>query len=163
MGSLKVIEGNFHDIALPGEFDVVAYWDGFGVDDDTGQRALLRCIHDWLRPGGQALIEVYTPWYWADAAGTEMEIGPARRRYGFDPVGCRMSDLWWPRDEPASAVEQSLRCYSPADLMLLMEGAGLTLTTVEPGGTVDRATHAYVPQAPLARAMSYLAICARPR
>ncbi|MCC7022145.1 MAG: methyltransferase domain-containing protein, partial [Thermomicrobiales bacterium] len=61
-GTLEVIEGDFHEIELPGAFDIVAYWDGFGVDDDAGQRALLRRIHDWLLPGSQALIEVYTPW-----------------------------------------------------------------------------------------------------
>jgi SAM-dependent methyltransferase len=162
-GTLEVIEENFHEIDLAGAFDVVAYWDGFGVDDDAGLRALLCRIHDWLRPDVQALIEVYTPWYWAEAAGTEMEIGHARRQYGFDAAGCRMTDRWWQRDDPSNAVEQSLRCYSPADLALLLEGTGLALTAVEPGGAVDRATGAYHPGAPLTRAMSYLAICTRRR
>lgn len=157
-GTLAVVEGDFYAVDVAGDFDVVCYWDGFGIGSDADQRRLLQRVHSWLRPDGKALIEVYTPWYWARAAGRTRTFGEAEQRYDFDAVGNRMLDRWWPADDPDSAVEQSLRCYAPADLTLLLEGTGLVLTSVEPLGTVDEATGQYVPEAPLVRAMSYIAV-----
>ena len=157
-GTLTVVEGNFYDVAIDGDFDVVCYWDGFGIGTDIDQRRLLRRVRAWLRPRGHALIEVYTPWYWARAAGRTMTFGDVTRRYDFDAMGNRMLDRWWQGDDPDGAVEQSLRCYAPADLALLLDGTGLTLAGIEPGGTVDEATGQYLTSAPLSQAMSYLAI-----
>ena len=114
-----------------------------------------------LAADGVAGIDVCTPWYWAEAAGREMPIGPARRRYGFDPVGCRMLDAWWDAGNPETEVAQSLRCYSPADLVLLLEGTGLRLDGVEPGGRWDEATETWEPRAPLERAMTFAAVLRR--
>lgn len=36
-----------------------------------------------------------------------------------------MLDTWWPTGDPADAVTQSLRCYSPDDLEYLRDGIGL--------------------------------------
>jgi SAM-dependent methyltransferase len=156
-GALSVVQGDFYEVEVAGSFDIVCYWDGFGIGSDADQRRLLRRIAAWLRPGGSALIEVYTPWYWSRATGRTMSLGNAVRRYDFDATGNRMLDRWWPADDPASAVEQSLRCYAPADLVLLLEGTGLTLAGVEPGGTVEEATGQFIPAASLAQAMSYMA------
>jgi hypothetical protein len=49
-------------------------------------------VPGWVEPGGHAVIEVYTPWYWAQAAGRTMTLGTARRRYEFDGLGNRMLD-----------------------------------------------------------------------
>ena len=48
---------------------------------------------------------------------------------------------------------RSLRCYSPADLRLLLEDTGLRLREVRPGGHWDPDARVYTPQVPLARAM----------
>lgn len=154
---MRVINASFYEVALDGPFDVVAYWDGFGVGEDADQRRLLRRIAGWLAPGGCALIDIYTPWYWAAADGVEMRWEGAGRRYGFDADGCRMLDIWWPAGDEARAVTQSLRCYSPADLRLLLEGTGLELAGLEPGGAVDYEEFRWEPRVELARAMQYTA------
>lgn len=156
----EVIEGDFYALQLPTPFDVVAYFDGFGVGTDADQRRLLQRIAGWLAPGGVAAIELYSPWFWAGAAGREHALGPgARRRYGFDADGCRMIDTWWSTDDPGSARSQSLRCYSPADLRLLLQGTGLVLDAVHPGGTLDAS--GYRPRAELAEALSWHARLSR--
>ncbi len=53
---------------------------------------------------------------------------------------------------------QSLRCYSPADLQLLMNRLDLETVHIEPGGTMDYAEGQYIEKAPLHKAMSYLAV-----
>ena len=156
-GTLVVHQADFYTIDLEGPFDVVCYWDGFGVGTDADQHRLLQRIATWLAPAGHVLIDISTPWYWAHAAGQEMQIGQAMRRYDFDADGCRLLDTWWPVDDPDQHVTQYLRCYSPADLRLLLEGSGLSLEGIEPGGAVDYEQRSYRSQVPLREAMQYLA------
>ncbi len=157
-GTLTVIEGDFYTVELDGHFDVVCYWDGFGVGTDEDQRRLLRRIAaEWLTPTGCALIDIGTPWYPASVAGRGWAVGDAERQYGFDGDGCRWLDKWWPKGKPEAAVEQSTRCYSPADLRLLLESTGLTLQHVKPGGTMDWEQGKWLPSVPIERAMKYVA------
>jgi SAM-dependent methyltransferase len=156
-GQLRVIVSDFYEVELPDHFDVVCYWDGFGVGSDDDQRRLLARIADWLAAGGFALLEIYTPWYWAKASGREMELADVCRRYGFDAEGSRMLDTWWPAGREAEAATQSLRCYSPADLGRLLEGTGLALEFVEPRGAYDPVQERFIEDAPLEQAMQYLA------
>jgi len=161
-GLLRVIVGDFYDVELPDRYDIVCYWDGFGVGSDDDQRRLLKRVAGWLTPRGFALIEVYTPWYWSGIArsgmaGREMEFRGVCRRYGFDAEGSRMLDTWWPVGREAEAVAQSLRCYSLADLELLLKDTGLALESVEPRGAYDPAQDRFVEDAPLEQAMQYLA------
>ncbi len=79
------------------------------------------------------------------------------REYGFDGEGCRWIDRWW-LENGGEAIEQSLRCYSPADLRLLLEGTGLALVDVKAGGMMDYKSGRYVEAAPLEQAMWYVAI-----
>ena len=153
---VRVVEDDFYRVALPLEaFDAVTYWDGFGIGTDEEQRRLLRRVHRWLKPEGVALIEVFTPWHAARSAGWQMQVGQARRRYAFDAEGCRWLDEWSHNGE---SVTQSLRCYSPADLRLLLEGTGLRLAEIVPGGKMDYTTVRFIPQASLGEAMSYIAV-----
>ncbi len=154
---LQVIQGDFYDINLSNDFDVVCYWDGFGIGSDDDQKRLLKRISDWLLPTGIALIDSYTPWYWAKVAGQEMPIGEnSFRRYGFDAEGCRMLDTWW--SDNIHEVTQSLRCYSPADLAMLTAETGLLLTSWEPGGAMDYENWIYHEKVSLEKAMSFLAM-----
>ncbi len=155
--------GDFYAVSVPGPFDVVCYWDGFGVGSDADQRRLLARIASWLGRDGCALIDIYTPWYWARMTGRQWAVGTALRRHDFDADGCRMLDRWWPVGEEQRAVTQSLRCYAPADLRLVLEGTGLRLTVVEPGGAVDDNTGRYQKRVPLATAMMYRAKLVRLR
>ena len=156
-GTMTVLQGSFYDVTPPGRFDLIYSWDGFGIGSDADQRRLLRRIREWLAPDGRALIEIYTPWYWAQAAGRTMSIGRARRRYDFDGRGCRMLDTWWEAGDPAHVVTQSLRCYAPVDLELLLQETGLRLSAGASGGAYDAATDTFAADAPLERAMSYVA------
>jgi len=135
--NLKFIAGNFYDVFVEDKFDVVCYWDGFGIGSDTDQRMLLKRISNWLKPNGKAFIDIYTPWYWAYASGQKTIFQSFERCYGFEPYECRMIDKWWPKDNESLAVKQSLRCYSPADLKMLMEGTELMVESIQPGGAMD--------------------------
>ena len=155
-GQLRVIEGNFYEEEFPDPFDIVCYWDGFGIGSDKDQRRLLKRIASWLRPTGFALVEVYTPWYWAGAAGRQMDFGKVIRRYDFDTESCRMLDRWWPVGHEEQAVTQSLRCYSPDDFQTLLKGTGLALESVESRGAFD-SERSFVEHAPIEQAMQYVA------
>ncbi len=129
----------------------------FGIGSDTDQIRLLTRIVDWLAPGGSALIDVYIPWYWPNIVGKSWVLGEARREYGFDALGCRMLDSWWPEDDESQKVTQSLRCYSPADLAILAGMAGLTVSGIEPGGAMNYDTWEFSEHVDLHKAMSYTA------
>ena len=170
---ITLIEGDFYTFskgeplsageALSEEeaFDIVCYFDGFGIGTDADQQRLLQQIVAWLRKDGRAFIEIYTPWYWKRVAGTTMEWPDASRRYGFDDAGCRILDTWWPTGCPNDAVTQSLRCYSPEDLESLLDGTGLSLVDVRAGSSLDNRTKTFYPKAPLEDAMQYMAILKR--
>jgi len=81
---LTVIEGDFNEISLHDQFDVICYLDGFGVGEDSDQIQLLNRISHWLKPNGCALIDIYSPWYWSKAAGQEMRLGNTERKYDFN-------------------------------------------------------------------------------
>lgn len=157
-GSLKVLNADFYTVALEDTFDAVCYWDGFGIGSDAEQRHLLRRIAVWLESDGVALIDILTPWYWASVAGTEHTDVGYSRRYNFDADGCRMLDTWWNLEQPNKGVTQFIRCYSPADLRLLVEGTGLVLREVHAGGMFDQVAREFRPDVPLEQAMWYLAV-----
>ena len=69
-----------------------------------------------------------------------------------------MLDTWWHRDSSDDKLTQSLRCYSPADLRLLLRQTDLhVVDIVETGGAVDPETGNYEPHVPLHQAMSFVA------
>lgn len=140
---LRIVRGDFYTVDLPARFDAVAYWNGFGIGADADQRRLLRRIAAWLEPDGTALVDVFNPLVWASWHGeTELLQANPERGYHhelqqettFDPVTATAVDTWWDTAEPERRITQRLRCYSPADLRLLLEGTGLALTGVLAGG-----------------------------
>lgn len=132
-GTLEVVQGDFYEIELSGTFDVICYFDGFGIGSDADQRRLLRRMAGWLHPEGCALIDVYVPWHFVSDSGETYQEGNVMYRSAFDADGCRLVESMWLADEDQSrAVTQSLRCYSPADFRMLLAGTGLTLYTMEP-------------------------------
>lgn len=159
--AVEVIAADFYTVDLAQQVDLVVYHDGFGIGRDSDQQRLLQRIAGWLKPTGCALLDVYTPWHWAKAHDVEMSFKAAGRRYTFDADGCRMLDTWWGHDDPALQFTQSLRCYSPADLRLLLADTGLILTDIHPLGSMDYTTMTYHEQAPLHEAMQYVAKLAK--
>jgi hypothetical protein len=98
---------------------------------------------------------VFAPWYWAKAAdGTDEfpEGSGIRYRDRFDADGSRLVEEMWREGHEAEVVSQSLRCYAPADMRLLVEGTGLRLATIEP-----YSDESYARACPLDDAMLYLA------
>lgn len=167
-GSLVALEADFYSVHLNGCFDVVCYWDGFGLGSDTDQRGLLRRVaRDWLLPGGCMLVDVFNPARYARCAGTEEILPPLKGVPGsvemrhlchYDPVQARWIDEWQPTSAPDQALAQTVRCYSPADLRLLLEGTGLELVRVEvDGAAIDFAGQQITTEGPLLEAYSYLA------
>ena len=156
--NLTVLTADFYSVELSDKFDLICYWDGFGVGSDEDQRRLLRNVSDWLSPEGVALIEVYTPWFWAaKAAGITNQIGDIFRNYEFDALNCCLVDTWWHKNQPTKKIVQNLRCYSPADLKLLSNSINLKIEEIYSGGYVDFETGEYLSEVPLYQAMSYTA------
>ena len=139
-GQLNFIKGDFYTADLGKNFDVVAYWNGFGIGSDADQRRLLRRIaKEWLTVDGKVLIDIGNPFVRASWAGDEehKEANPERgyehtidERTDYDPVKNRFVDTWWESDKPDEKLTQTLRNYSPADLILLLEGTGLKLGSI---------------------------------
>ena len=78
-------------------------------------------------------------------------------RCAFDPLHCRWIDEWQPTAEPAKALAQSIRCYTPVDFKLLLEGSGLSLKHLEVDGkTLSIDDDAITTSGPLVDAWSYL-------
>jgi SAM-dependent methyltransferase len=156
--NLTIINTDFYTVGLEDVFDLVCYWDGFGIGSDADQRKLLEKISCWLAPGGSVFLEIFTPWYWANIAeGVQFDIGDATRQYGFDAEKSVLTDTWWFKGNPAVKTTQRLRCYSPADMALLLDGCGLTMLEIFPGGKVDYHSGTYTSDVPLNQAMSYIA------
>lgn len=153
-GRMTVIHGDFYEIELAEKFDIVCYFDGFGIGSDEEQHRLLRRISSWLNPSGCALIDVFNPWYWAGMSRKmeRSQYNDTTNYYEFDFENCRLINWIWLGDDRNQAVNQSLRCYSPADLRLLLESTGLYLQDIE-----TYRTQSYDERVPLQQAMLYLA------
>ena len=78
-------------------------------------------------------------------------------RCHFNPVRCRWIDEWVPTTAPDNALAQTIRCYTPADLLLLLEGTGLALQHIEVDGqALDLRADDITTAGPLMRAWGYL-------
>ena len=143
-GRLEFLEADFYTVELQGKFDVVTCWQVFGLGTDADQRRLLkRVAGEWLAPDGSVILDVYHPAGPARDAGKEWHLQPLEgvpgsvemiERCHYDPVQGRWIDEWQPVADPQKGLAQTLRCYTPADLLLLLEGTGLEVSCVEMGG-----------------------------
>ncbi len=156
---LTVLQGDFYTLALPQTFDAVLYFDSFGIGSDADQQRLLKRMAAWLKPNGQVVVEVGTPWYWNEIAkGRQMDLEIGIREYDFDVEHSRLIDRWWRKAAPEEVVQQSLRCYSPADLELLLNGTGLELVDIKAGNAIAYEPTQWLTNVPLAEAMTYYAL-----
>ncbi|MFC5602766.1 class I SAM-dependent methyltransferase [Sporosarcina koreensis] len=154
--SIDIHEGDFYTYEFSKPFDVVSYFDGFGIGSDDDQLKLLERMKSWVTDEGSLLIDIYHPHYWRTiAAGQKMKIDDAERIYSFDETESRMVDSWWHKENPDEIVTQSLRCYTVDEISSLCEKAGLTITAIFPGGAMDFDNWTYVETAPLSACLSY--------
>lgn len=143
-GSLVIVEDDFYTVDLKEQFDFVCCWETFGLGTDADQRRLLHRIADeWLKPEGRVLMDVYSPFRPARDAGTERRLPPLVgvpgsvemiNRCHFNPFCSRWIDEWIPVHEPRNARAQTVRCYSPSDFSLLLEGTHLRMEHIEVEG-----------------------------
>lgn len=147
--------GDFYTFELPEVFDVVSYFDGFGIGSDEDQLRLLNRIRKWMKEDGCALIDIYQPRYWQQVDGREMTVHAARRVYHYDEEAHRMLDSWWHSDHPEEKVTQSLRCYSLEEISDLCEQASLRIVGIFPGGAMDFEEWRYHDRVPLHECLSY--------
>lgn len=168
-GSLTALEADFYTVELNGRFDVICYWDGFGLGSDGDQRRLIKRIaREWLAAGGSALIDVFNPVRFARHAEEEEILPPLKGVPGsvemlhkchFDPLHCRWIDEWQPAAHPTQALAQTVRCYTPADFELLLQDTGLALKRIEVDGlAIDLDADQITTSGPLMEAYSYLVV-----
>lgn len=138
LDSLHVVAGDFYEANLGRSFDCVVYWNGFGIGSDNDQRRLLRRVGaEWVTPGGPFIVDVMAPYRWIRDAGNtyvEEDVAGLVNGRGFDPIAGRFIDSWWPIEQEQDAQSQSGRCYTPADLRLLVEGTSLQVQRMEVDG-----------------------------
>jgi len=106
-GRLIPVEADFYTVDLPGNYDLVFYWDGFGVGEDEDQIRLLSRVRSWLAPSGRAVVDVFSSYYWMQKHGTAEAFRAAdgskwERKLRFDFRGCRMVDCWANLDDSSS-------------------------------------------------------------
>lgn len=138
--SLRVIEGDFLKVRINERFPLVCMFETFGMGSDQDQRKLLKRIKkNWLQDGGVFILDVYHPWGSIRAAGTKRILDRLEGVHGsvamteysyYDGVKNRWIDIWEPVHDRESARIQSIRCYTPADLVLLMDGTGLAVQKI---------------------------------
>jgi len=157
--NLKFIVTDFFQEFDLGQFDFICYWDGFGIGSDSQQKILLQKMIGMLKPNGVILLEIFTPWFWSSAAvGQSWKVSNATRKYDFDAYGNRLFDYWWETGNESSRIYQSIRCYAPVDLELLLGDTGCDIKQIKPGGAIDYSTGEYSPTVSLVKAMTYIAV-----
>ena len=153
-GSIHVVQGDFYKIDLTEQFDLVTYWDGFGIGSDDDQIRLLKRIANWMKRDGRALIEVYSPLYASRTVGRKVRFESCTRAYDFDARNARWLDTWTYHD--GTVLTQSLRTYLPPDLRLLLRETDLDIEHIETREAWDWETESLTKNAPLESAISYV-------
>lgn len=139
--SLTALHGDFLTAAIPGQYDAVCLFETFGMGSDSEQRQLLHRINsEWLAPQGIVIMDVYHPFGPIRKAGSSQSLDQLEQVAGsvdmtersfYDTVLGRWIDEWEPVGDIAKTRRQSIRCYTPADLLLLLEGTGLRISHAE--------------------------------
>jgi len=166
-GALTVLEDDFYTMELNHRFDLVCCWETFGLGTDADQRHLLKRIaNEWLGPNGSVLMDVYSPVRPVREAGTHRQLSPLEGVPGsveminschFDPLHGRWIDEWIPVATLEKALAQTIRCYTPSDLLLLLEGTHLGIRRVEVDGQeLDVKANTISTSSPLMNAWCYL-------
>ncbi|MEE4193851.1 MAG: class I SAM-dependent methyltransferase [Anaerolineae bacterium] len=136
--AVRAVEGNFLTVPLAGTFDAVCLFETFGMGSDADQHRLLERIRqEWLAQDGCVLMDVYHPFGPIRQSGTQQTLDRLPQVPGsvdmteysyYDGFTNRWIDIWEPIHAPEERRVQSIRCYTPADLLLLLQGTGLQVS-----------------------------------
>ncbi len=133
--------GDMRDLGLPREFNaVVNWWGSFGYFDDDTNLRVLRGFADILVPGGRVLI---------DQVNRERVLRQFLKMVSFENFGVkvttrnswdakrqRINGAWlFERGGKRTHRRSSIRLYTPSQMEVLMESAGLTLEFICDGKT----------------------------
>lgn len=128
------LRADARSLAFDGEFDAaISLCQGaFGLVGPGADEAVLAGIARALRPGGRAAVSAFSSYFSVRYQATE-EGGAT-----FDAATATASEVTEVRDEAglAKAVDLHTTCYTPRELHLLAERAGLeplAVWSVEPG------------------------------
>lgn len=142
--NLTVLQGSFYDVLLTEKFPVICLFECFGLSTDQDQRKLLKRIsQEWLTEQGVVILDVYHPYSPIRNTGKKIELDRLEHIPGsvdmteytfYDPIKNRWIDIWEPKNDKSKAGMQSIRCYTPADLILLLEGTGLKIKCLDMNG-----------------------------
>lgn len=139
--SVTALKGDFLTAVIPGTFDAVCLFETFGMGSDSEQRQLLqRIASEWLTPKGIVIMDVYHSFGPIRKAGSSQFLNRLEHVVGsvdmtersfYDAVLGRWIDEWEPAGNITNTRRQSIRCYTPADLLLLLEGTGFRIIHAE--------------------------------
>jgi SAM-dependent methyltransferase len=154
---MQILQADFYKLQLTQRFDLICYFDSFGIGTDADQTKLLNKICKWLAPNGIAIIEIGSTGYWAnEPKGRTIDMGACTRHYDFDTVNARLLDTWTYETNPSQSYVQSLRTYTPADFALLLKSTKLKVLDIRPNGKVDFELEEFIPNnVPLEDCMTY--------
>lgn len=143
-GKLKFVKDDFYKVILNQKFDVVCYWNGFGIGSDNEQKTLLKRIADeWLKADGSLIMDVQNPIVWERWNGDreDKKASPEKgylfnvsQSIKYDPIEKRMYDTWWETENPENKFVQTIRCYIPSELNILVKDTGLVIVRMEVDG-----------------------------
>jgi SAM-dependent methyltransferase len=102
-------------------------------DDDADHLVTLAAVADRLRPGGRLVLELFNPYFWAQNGETR-HYPPGSltgavdlvRSYHFDALRGRVEDrvVVFEGGERRELPTQSLRCWTPPEIVSLASAAG---------------------------------------
>ena len=146
IGKLTIVCDDFYSHDFGKQFDLVTYWDGFGIGPDVDQVTILnRISKEWLKKDGVLLMDVYSPYGPSSESGTQEELSKLPnvpesvgmiRKVHFDYLHSRWIDEWQPKHDAKASMSQDLRCYTPEDFKLLLTNTGLKIVQIEVGGKI---------------------------
>lgn len=137
LATVRFEQGDMRELAYEEEFDAVLVLSGsFGFFDEETNLDVLCRIARALRPGGQALIDVFDP--------PSMVVRPPRRTWSQYGDGYSLRTTWWEPDTctyvsefmfideggvlNTAAERERIRVYSLPEWRALLDGAGLILS-----------------------------------
>ena len=153
--NVNFIKMDFLEFEPEKEYDLIYYLDGFGVSSHENQIKLLNKIYNWLNDNGTVIIEVYNPTYWKKADGVKMKLtDTVNREYGFNYEKNTFTDTWTSLITKC-AYTQTLQCYSPDEMINMVEGSGFIIDSIHPGGAMDFEKWEYQPKVALEACLNY--------
>ena len=146
------VAGDMRALPVEGQFDAAIMMDvALGVFADEADNLIaVTEAADRLRPGGHLVLELYNPYFWAHRTVTQ-HLPPGAlatdvdlvRSYRVDPVRGRVEDsvVVFDRGERRELPTQSLRAWTPPEIISLVQAAGFRRAEVFGTDGWDVPTH----------------------